>query len=248
MLPTSTCRILPVATFGVMVLSAGCATAPNAALEQARQAYAQAQREELITTNAPVALYEAGQALRQAEQAESEADVSHLAYVARQRVKIARAEAQRRSAEADAQRLLKDRDNLVLQSRDKEIAALKARKTPRGYVMTLGDVLFEYNKAALRPGAQRDLYQLVTFLRDHAERTVSIEGHTDSHGSESYNFDLSERRARSVGSFLMENGISGDRIATRGFGEGRPVASNATETGRQANRRVEIVISDQDRS
>ncbi|MGE0681968.1 MAG: OmpA family protein [Candidatus Binatia bacterium] len=125
---------------------------------------------------------------------------------------------------------------------EQELAALKAKQTERGLVLTLGDVLFEYNKADLKPGAMQNLFQLVTFLRENPERNLLIEGHTDSIGSDSYNLDLSQRRAEAVQSFLLQNGIRSERMIARGYGKMYPVASNDTEAGRQQNRRVEIVV------
>jgi outer membrane protein OmpA-like peptidoglycan-associated protein len=110
--------------------------------------------------------------------------------------------------------------------------------------MTLEEnVLFEYNRADLKPGAMRNLYPLVTFLKDHPTRTLIIEGHTDSTGSDSYNLDLSHRRAAVVRDFLILNGISSDRVMARGYGEAYPVVANDTAAGRLQNRRVEVVIS-----
>jgi outer membrane protein OmpA-like peptidoglycan-associated protein len=123
-----------------------------------------------------------------------------------------------------------------------ELADLKARQTERGLVLTLGDVLFEYDKADLKPGTLHKLYPLVTFLKENPGRNLLIEGHTDNLGSDSYNLDLSERRARTVQTFLLQNGITPTQIATRGYGEAYPVTANATEAGRQQNRRVEVVI------
>jgi OOP family OmpA-OmpF porin len=127
---------------------------------------------------------------------------------------------------------------------EEELAALHARDTDRGLTMNLQeDVLFEYHSATLKPSATRDLYPLVTFLREHPDRTLVIEGYTDSLGSESYNLDLSRSRAAAVRAFLVINGITSDRIIAYGYGEAYPVATNNTEVGRQQNRRVEIVIS-----
>ncbi|MGH8579424.1 MAG: OmpA family protein, partial [Gammaproteobacteria bacterium] len=119
-----------------------------------------------------------------------------------------------------------------------------AEKTERGYVLTLGDVLFEVDRSSLKPGAQRNLDQLVTFLKEHPEQKISIEGHTDSTASDSYNLKLSERRARAVAAFLVQNAISPERIRTLGYGEAYPKASNDTVAGRQENRRVEIVFAE----
>jgi OmpA-OmpF porin, OOP family len=243
-------------TLDLIALCAACA-APNLALQRAQQDYAAARQEPEVAKNASVALHEAEQALDQAEQAGTDADVEHHASIARKRVEIARAEAERKISEAKAEQLLKEREQVVLEARTRqakdaaaraevlaqELAALQAKKTDRGYVITLGDVLFEYDKANLKPGAQQNLYRL-TFLNEHPDQTVVIEGHTDSKGSDTYNLDLSQRRAQAVQGFLLSNGIGGERIAARGYGEAYPVASNDSMAGRQQNRRVEIVISE----
>jgi OmpA-OmpF porin, OOP family len=154
----------------------------------------------------------------------------------------ARQEAQTRTREAERARQEAQEAAAQAKRLEQELAELKAKQTERGLVLTLGDVLFEYNRADLKAGALRNLYQLVTFLRENSTRNVLIEGHTDSIGSESYNLDLSQRRAEAVRNFLVQNGISSERIVARGYGKAYPVASNNTEAGRQQNRRVEIVI------
>jgi outer membrane protein OmpA-like peptidoglycan-associated protein len=103
-------------------------------------------------------------------------------------------------------------------------------------------VLFEFDKADLKPGAMQDLQRLVTVLKDHPERRVSIEGHTDNVGSNAYNRELSQARADSVRGFLIRNGIAPERIVAQGYGEEYPVAANDSDAGRLQNRRVEIVI------
>ena len=123
-----------------------------------------------------------------------------------------------------------------------EIDQLKATPTPRGLVLTLGDVLFDTGKAQLNPGSARKLDQLAQFLADHPERRVQIDGFTDSVGTESYNQDLSQRRADAVKSALVMRGIDPTRIESQGYGKGFPVADNADSGGRQMNRRVEVVI------
>jgi outer membrane protein OmpA-like peptidoglycan-associated protein len=126
-----------------------------------------------------------------------------------------------------------------------ELAALNAQQTERGLVLTLGDVLFDTARATLKPGAGDTLDRLAAFMRDAADRRVLIEGHTDSRGSDEYNAALSAQRAQAVREALMARGIAADRIAAVGAGEGFPVASNDTAAGMQLNRRVEIVISDE---
>lgn len=123
-----------------------------------------------------------------------------------------------------------------------ELDALKAKPTDRGLVLTLGDVLFDTGKANLNPGAARNLDQLVQFLTDHAERRVEIDGYTDNVGSDSFNLDLSQRRADTVKAVLVDRGIASTRIVSRGYGKEFGVAGNEDSGGRQLNRRVEIVI------
>ena len=123
-----------------------------------------------------------------------------------------------------------------------EIAELNAKKTDRGLVLTLGDVLFEFDRAELMTGAFRTIDKLVEFLKKYENRNVLIEGHTDSIGTPEYNIGLSERRAEEVRNSLLQRGISPVRIIAKGYGESYPVATNVYESGRQQNRRVEIII------
>ena len=131
--------------------------------------------------------------------------------------------------------------NRQLEARLKE---LNARPTPRGLVVTLGDVLFDVDRAALRPGGQRLVQQLAAVLNEFPQRNALIEGHTDSSGSDAHNQTLSTQRADAVRSALLQQGIAGARISARGYGESTPVSGNDTAAGRQMNRRVEIVLSD----
>jgi outer membrane protein OmpA-like peptidoglycan-associated protein len=126
-----------------------------------------------------------------------------------------------------------------------EVDELKAKPTPRGLVLTLGDVLFDTGRAQLNSGSARKLDQLAQFLTDHPERRLQIDGFTDSVGTDSYNLDLSQRRADSVKSALIARGINPARIGSQGYGKNFPVADNADSGGRQLNRRVEVVIGDE---
>jgi outer membrane protein OmpA-like peptidoglycan-associated protein len=123
-----------------------------------------------------------------------------------------------------------------------QVEQLKATQTPRGLVLTLGDVLFNTGRAELNPGAGRKLDQLAQFLNQHPDRRIEIDGFTDSVGPDDYNQDLSQRRADAVKAALLSRGIDGSRITTQGFGKSFPVASNNDSGGRQLNRRVEVVI------
>jgi outer membrane protein OmpA-like peptidoglycan-associated protein len=125
-----------------------------------------------------------------------------------------------------------------------QVQALQARPTGRGLVLTLGDSLFSSGRAELQPGANGHLARLVTFLNRYPSRTVIIEGYTDNVGGADYNQGLSERRAGAVRSYLLEQGVSAMRLTATGRGASDPVAGNDTASGRQQNRRVEVIISD----
>ena len=131
------------------------------------------------------------------------------------------------------------------QDLERELEQLEAHDTDRGLVLTLGDVLFDAGTATLKPGAATTVDRLAQFMRDYPERSVRIEGHTDSAGSDTANQALSEQRADAVRESLIERGLEAERIATLGYGEARPIAGNETAAGRQQNRRVEIVVSDE---
>jgi outer membrane protein OmpA-like peptidoglycan-associated protein len=130
---------------------------------------------------------------------------------------------------------------------ERELADLKGKKTDRGIVVTLGDVLFDTGRATLKPGAYSVIDRLATVLKEDPQRKVLVEGHTDSVGTDDYNQDLSERRAASVQAALFERGVEASQISTVGKGETTPVASNDSPVGRQQNRRVELVFQE-DRS
>lgn len=204
---------------------------------------------------------------------EDSATVDHLAYVAKRWVVIAQETAKGKAAEAavahsdaesakiqlaarteEADKSQRSAEVSKQQAQDAEMRAaqlqsqlneLNAQQTDRGVVVTLGDVLFDTNKAQLKSGGVRAVQKLADVLKQNPQRKIFVEGFTDSRGSDSYNQDLSERRANAVRDTLLGMGISGDRIATRGYGKNFPVASNDSDAGQQLNRRVEIVISDE---
>jgi outer membrane protein OmpA-like peptidoglycan-associated protein len=140
-----------------------------------------------------------------------------------------------RDASADAQR-----SALELQ---RQIDELQAKETDRGLVLTLGDVLFASGTANLNSGGDNHLAKLAVFLNKYPERTTVIEGHTDSIGSDAYNQGLSQRRADAVKAYLVAQGIDASRLIASGKGEGSPVGDNGSATGRQQNRRVEVIIA-----
>ena len=167
----------------------------------------------------------------------------------------AHAESARRALEAETQARVAQQRAVAAPQRapsaaqrrvpaERELRDLYAVRSDRGMVVTLNDVLFDPDSAVLRPGGQRLVARLAEFLREYPERTIAIEGFTDSAGSDAQNQELSERRAASVKLALTDAGVDGSRVFVRGYGKAFPVASNETGEGRQRNRRVEVVISD----
>jgi outer membrane protein OmpA-like peptidoglycan-associated protein len=123
-----------------------------------------------------------------------------------------------------------------------QILALEAKPTDRGLVLTLGDVLFASGSAEIQGGTNQNLEKLASFLTQYPDRDVMIEGHTDNIGAASFNQTLSQQRADSVRRYLTGRSIASNRMTTAGLGLDRPIASNDTATGRQQNRRVEVII------
>ena len=152
------------------------------------------------------------------------------------------ADAQRKTDEARRVAQEAQTRNMQLEA---QLADLAAKKTERGMVITLGDVLFGTDQARLTPEGLRTAQKLADVLQQNPQRKVLVEGFTDSTGSSAHNQELSDRRAAAVRTALAGMGIGSDRVATRGYGEAYPVAANNTAQNRQMNRRVEIVLSDE---
>jgi OmpA-OmpF porin, OOP family len=151
-------------------------------------------------------------------------------------------EAEEKSFDAEQAKLEAEKAKEELAKLQKDLAELQAKQTDRGLVLTLRDVLFETGKAQLLPGAMRTIEKVSEFLLRNPRRNVLIEGHTDSVGGDEYNQKLSEQRASSVRSALIDYEVPPARITVKGYGKRFPVASNDTPGGRQQNRRVELVI------
>lgn len=125
-----------------------------------------------------------------------------------------------------------------------KITEIEARETERGLLVTLGDVLFQTGRSELQPVAAPRMDKLAGFLRQFPERKLLIEGYTDSVGSDQLNMELSQRRAESIKVALVQRGVDPSRMTIGAYGKSYPVASNQTPDGRQLNRRVEVVVSD----
>lgn len=163
---------------------------------------------------------------------------------AKQQAAMANEVAGQQAADLAAADVNAQRDQALIAQQQQELKDLNAKKTERGMVITLGDVLFRTDSAQLQSGGVRNVQKLADFLNQSTRTNVLIEGHTDSTGSASHNLMLSEQRANAVKMALIDMGVSSDRISTRGYGEQYPVASNDTAANRQLNRRVEIILSD----
>jgi outer membrane protein OmpA-like peptidoglycan-associated protein len=208
----------------------------------------------LAQRNAEIAQELIGEAKARERIDKSEAERTQVLLEART-VQAQRAEAQAarqgqlaesKAEEAEWQRERAERALEQAQDLEESLAELKAEQTERGLVLTLSDVLFDTDRAELKPGASAAIDQLSAFLEENPERRLLIEGHTDARGPDEYNRSLSAERAEAVRQALIEENVAPNRLRATGMGEAYPVASNETSAGRQQNRRVEIIVSDQD--
>lgn len=127
---------------------------------------------------------------------------------------------------------------------ENKVPGAKVERVGEGIVVEFSDkVLFGFDRSDLNASAETNLDKLSNILKEYPDTDIEIQGHTDSKGSDSYNLNLSQRRAQSVATYLRGKGIAGSRIRTKGFGETAPVASNDTENGRTQNRRVDFLIT-----
>jgi outer membrane protein OmpA-like peptidoglycan-associated protein len=155
----------------------------------------------------------------------------------------AAADAQAQQARNIAEQSEREKAQLREQLRVQLNTILETRETARGLVVNLSDVLFDFDSANLKPGAREKVTRVAAILKSHPDLKIEVEGHTDSVGSDGYNLRLSERRAESVRTSMVQQGVNRDVVGTAGYGESKPVATNGTAVGRQQNRRVEIVVS-----
>lgn len=252
-------------SLGLTMTLAGCATTPrdNAKVTEARNAYQQLSDNKDVARSGAAELRSARRNLDRAESLLKEGGdtevVEHYAYLAKRHTQIAKQQGLQAALQDEVQAADQRRQKLMLKIQAQEtsqakqeaqalraqMAALQAKKTERGMVLTLGDVLFDLDKAELKPAGKRTVRKLADFMKKYPRRQVRVEGYTDSTGKADYNQTLSEHRADAVSQALIGQGIDPDRIETKGFGEQYPVATNETDSGRQRNRRVEIVISDE---
>lgn len=263
-------KLIVIAVF--VALLEACASTPqrNEQVEAARAELDKLSQDPLAQQAANNDMEAARNSLQQAElalqQRKRPEEVDDLAYLALRHAQAGEARVAEAHARQEVAQAEQERNRIVLQTREREtqqargqaeiakselanaqqeLRDLQAKQTDRGMIVTLSDVLFDTAQATLKPGADRDLDRLADVLKANPKTRVMVEGHTDSVGSDEYNQELSERRAQAVTSALSARGVPADQYQTRGLGKGFPVASNDTAAGRQQNRRVEIVFSDE---
>ncbi|HWY53762.1 MAG TPA: OmpA family protein [Terriglobales bacterium] len=202
------------------------AAAAAAKAKAEEQAAAEAKRQAELT-----AAKEA-QMKAEADKAQAEAEAKQAAEKARAQAATEEAERARAATAALRSQLLQQL-NTVLQTSD----------SPRGLVVNMADVLFDFGKYDLKPDAKIKLAKLAGIIQAHPGLHLAIEGHTDSIGSDEANMKLSQQRAEEVRNFLVQQELTPDTVTAVGLGKAEPVADNGTNDGRQKNRRVEIIVS-----
>lgn len=227
--------------------AAEAAEAKRKADEEARrQAELAAAREAQMKAEAETAALRAkADADAAAAKAKAEADAAAAKAAAEQEALRAKEEAAKAEAERarqEAERAEREKQELRASLLEQFNRILETRDTPRGLVVTMADVLFDTGKHDLRPTAREKLARLSGIVLAHPGLSLQVEGHTDSTGSDEFNQKLSEQRADTTRSYLIQQGLSEGNITAKGFGETMPVADNSTADGRQKNRRVEIIV------
>jgi outer membrane protein OmpA-like peptidoglycan-associated protein len=214
----------------------------DAARAQAAQS---SQAADIARAQAAQSSMNAAQSAQQAQIARAQTEAANRqAAAAAQQTGVAQlmAESERQKAAQATQDAMSAEERVrMLQMK---IAEVEARETERGLLVTLGDVLFQSGRAELQPVAAPRLDKLASFLQQFPEKKLLIEGYTDSIGAHQTNMELSQRRAEAVKAALAVRGVDPSRMTIGGYGESFPVATNQTMDGRQLNRRVEVVVSD----
>jgi outer membrane protein OmpA-like peptidoglycan-associated protein len=225
----------------------------RAARERATQAQAQSDEDARRRAEAEAARAESERqqvSLRaQQEQAQADAEAARQAAedAARQKEEAERQtqEAERLRAEADQQRgeAVRQKEEMRARLLAQLNQVLQTHDSARGLIVSMPDVLFDFNKYTLKPEARERLARVSGIVLAYPDLKLQIEGYTDAIGSEEYNQTLSEKRAEAVRDYLVSSGVGMNNVAARGLGKTDPVADNSTAAGRKLNRRVEMIVS-----
>jgi outer membrane protein OmpA-like peptidoglycan-associated protein len=216
------------------------AEADAEAAHQAQLA-AQAQSDEDARRRAQA---EAAQAQAQAAQAQAEAQ-QQAALAQQQLAQAQAATAQAAAAEADRQRqeAIRQKEEMRARLLAQLNQVLQTRDTARGLIVSMPDVLFDFNKYTLKPEARERLARISGIVLAYPDLKLQIEGYTDSIGTDEYNLELSQKRADGVRAYLISSSVPPDHVNSQGFGKSNPVADNSTAAGRKLNRRVDMIVS-----
>jgi outer membrane protein OmpA-like peptidoglycan-associated protein len=182
----------------------------------------------------------------EAEAARQQAEAARAAALAQQQAAQAEADRARAAAQqSERAREQAEAEKTALRERLRQQLnmILETRETQRGLIVNISDVLFDFNKYTLKPEAREKLAKVSGILLAYPGLKIRVEGHTDSIGSDEYNLKLSQERADSVRNYMIAQSVPGDAVTAVGLGKADPVASNDTASGRQQNRRVEMVVS-----
>jgi outer membrane protein OmpA-like peptidoglycan-associated protein len=209
------------------------------AQEQAAQAKAQADEDARRRAEAEQAQAEAQRqqaaALAQQQQAEAATAAANLA--------AAEADRQRQEADRQKQEAIRQKEAMRARLLAQLNQVLQTRDTARGLIVSMPDVLFDFNKFTLKPEARERLARISGIVLAYPDLKLQIEGYTDAIGSDEYNQTLSEKRAGAVRGYLISSGVSMDSVTAVGMGKADPIADNTTAAGRKLNRRVEMIVS-----
>ncbi|HEX3662096.1 MAG TPA: OmpA family protein [Acidobacteriaceae bacterium] len=219
--------------------------------KQAEEQAAQKAAEEAAKKQAQASAVAAQEAQQQQQQAEAQAQAAQQqqqqaeAQAEAARAEQAKAQAAQQAAEQAMAQARQQAEQMRERLRDQLNQVLNTQETARGLIVNMSDVLFAFNKFDLKTDAQIKLAKVSGILLTYPNLKVQVEGYTDNVGSPEYNQQLSEKRAMTVESFLISQGVPPGNMSAQGMGEADPVADNSTSAGRAQNRRVEMVVSGQ---
>ncbi|MDF1582570.1 MAG: OmpA family protein [Methyloprofundus sp.] len=223
-------------------------------LLDAEKAYSQAASSATVLKYAAPELNAANKTLMSAAVAEDKEDVNSLAYIANTQIETAVAKAEAQQAHQNTKALMEQKEQLIVAAIDakkasaqqqlatmqQRVVSMEERNAEREILLAFGKIEFITGTADLVPGAVAGIDLLAGYMTKYPAKTITLSGHTDSSGSAERNKELSQQRADFIRDVLVSKGIAPERITAIGYGQSQPVASNATATGRQQNRRIEI--------
>ena len=211
----------------------------KAAADEAARAQADAEQQQAAAAQAQAQAAQSQAQAEQAQQAQQQADE------ARRQAELAQQQAAQQAQQAEQARQQAENDKAQMRARmlQQLNQVLETRDTARGLIVNMPDVLFDTGKSDLKPAARERLAKVAGILISYPDIHVEVDGYTDSTGSLEFNERLSQQRAESVRSYLGSQGVNQSSITTQGFGPNHPIASNETASGRQQNRRVELIVS-----